>query len=63
MYAVDKSIHLMFGVIKRKGSAYGPWYLVVIHNRLGAVMAGSHSNAHLIEQGTDIIGVNRIDIE
>ena len=26
-------------------------------------MAGSHSNAHLIEQGTDIIGVNRIDIE
>lgn len=58
--AVYEGVDVLDVVVERQGGTHGALDVVVIHDGLGAVVAGTDSDAHLIQQGAHVIMVDAI---
>src|SRR5690606_1629147 len=60
---LDQKVHLLHGIVKAETGPYRARDPVEIHDGLGTVVSGPHGNAQFVQDGTDIIGMDSLDVE
>ena len=60
MHPAHESLDVSFVVVEREGGAGGCRNFVIVHQRLGAVVADPNSNALGVENRADVLGVGDV---
>ena len=59
----DQEVYFFFGIVKGKRRPHSSGNSVEIHHGLCTVLPSAHSNAHLVQEGSNVIGMQPIDVE
>src|SRR5690606_20879259 len=60
---LDQKVHFLHGIVKAETGPYRARDPIEIHDGLRTVVAGSHRNAQFVEDGSDIIGMDPLDVK